>query len=249
MTTVRVLPVVTDRLFDDGHPTVFEERLTRRDPEGGFDSPRASNLRTNHRRRSGPRSRAGPVTSVHPVGPSPHFSPGAVMIAEDFGPVYARNPGQKTRESAPRRRATARAGVGQRSVRASARSIDIAVQTSLVEPTLEMTLSAAGPQASSPLAGTLKRISGGTSKARANARMGSLSGRAASAGRRRHRPQRCKPPSAPVDRLRRGRKPAQRQPLHQRFCARCQGPVDSYTTSSADPRRQRLTITSTSRSN
>ena len=27
---------------------------------------------------------------------SPHFSPGAVMIAEDFGPVYTR--GQKTRE-------------------------------------------------------------------------------------------------------------------------------------------------------
>ena len=43
MTTGRVLPVVTDRLFDDGHPTVFEDRLTRRDPEGGFDSPRASN--------------------------------------------------------------------------------------------------------------------------------------------------------------------------------------------------------------
>ena len=39
----RVLPVVTDRLFDDGHATVFEDRLTRRDPEGGFDSPRASN--------------------------------------------------------------------------------------------------------------------------------------------------------------------------------------------------------------
>ena len=29
---------------------------------------------------------------------SPHFSPGAVMIAEDFGPVYTR--GQKTREGA-----------------------------------------------------------------------------------------------------------------------------------------------------
>ena len=43
MTTGRVLPVVTDRLFDDGHPTVFEDRLTRRNPEGGFDSPRASN--------------------------------------------------------------------------------------------------------------------------------------------------------------------------------------------------------------
>ena len=43
MTTGRVLPVVTDRLFDDGHPTEFENRLTRRNPEGGFDSPRASN--------------------------------------------------------------------------------------------------------------------------------------------------------------------------------------------------------------
>ena len=43
MTTGRVLPVVTDRLFDDGHPTVFEDRLTRRNPEAGFDSPRASN--------------------------------------------------------------------------------------------------------------------------------------------------------------------------------------------------------------
>ena len=42
MTTGRVLPVVTDRLFDDGHPTVFDDRLTRRNPERGFDSPRAS---------------------------------------------------------------------------------------------------------------------------------------------------------------------------------------------------------------
>ena len=35
-------------------------------------------------------------TSAH--SSSPHFSPGAVMIAEDFGPVYTR--GQKTREGA-----------------------------------------------------------------------------------------------------------------------------------------------------
>ena len=43
VTTGRVLPVITDRLFDDGHPTVFEDRLTRRNPEGRFYSPRASN--------------------------------------------------------------------------------------------------------------------------------------------------------------------------------------------------------------
>ena len=43
MTTGRVLPVVTDRLFHVGHPTVFQDRLTRRDPDGRFDSPRASN--------------------------------------------------------------------------------------------------------------------------------------------------------------------------------------------------------------
>ena len=38
------------------------------------------------------------ATTFAPQPASPHFSPGAVMIAEDFGPVYTR--AQKTREGA-----------------------------------------------------------------------------------------------------------------------------------------------------
>ena len=59
---------------------------------------------------------------------SPHFSPGAVMIAEDFGPVYTR--GQKTRESLPREaRAGAASAVRHRHI---GTIIDIAVK--LVKP-------------------------------------------------------------------------------------------------------------------